>query len=81
MQVSQTFYQTRLKVRQTASLTAPLTVCVDPGFIPPAGSYASADLVIYVKYITDASAAVSYGATGKSCDYVQGPDTSTTADN
>jgi len=64
MAVTQTFYQTRLQVGQTASISSPVT-CVD--FNPPSQSYANADLVLYVRYTTDAS--ITYGATGKSCKY------------
>ena len=67
MAVTQVFYQTRLQVGQTASISSPL-FCVD--FSPPSQAYANADLVIYVRYITDA--AIAYGATGKSCKYYTG---------
>ena len=67
MQVTQEFYQNRLQVYQTASITAPAT-CVD--FSPGALTVATADIIIFVRYNTDAS--LSYGATGKSCQYFPG---------
>jgi hypothetical protein len=66
MLVAQTFYQTRLQVGQEATIYAPVT-CVD--FTTPlsaqSAGFASADLVIFVRYVTDAG--LTYGATGKSC--------------
>lgn len=50
MYVTQVFYQTRLQVGQTASISSP-TTCVD--FNPPSQTFANADLVLYVRYITD----------------------------
>ena len=79
MQVTQTFYQTRLQVSQTASITAPST-CVDftPSTTAQTSGYASADLVIFVRYITDSGQ--NYGATGKSCKYFPGTATSGSPD-
>lgn len=68
MAVTQIFYQSRLQVGQTASISSPAT-CVD--FAPPSQNFASVDLVIYVRYITDAGPG-GYGATGKSCKYYSG---------
>lgn len=59
----------RLKTAGLSLITVPL-YCVD--FAPSNGgsNIANHELVIFAQYVTDASK--SYGATGKSCDYVNG---------
>ncbi len=67
MLVAQTFYQSRLKVGSTASISSPDS-CAE--YVPANATYANADLVIYVRYTTDKNQ--GYGATGKSCKYFPG---------
>ena len=79
MQVTQTFYQTRLQVGQTAQILAP-AYCVDfaPTSTAQTSGYSNADLVIYVRYLTDKGQ--TFGAKGKSCKYFAGTATAAQPD-
>lgn len=68
MTVTESFYESRLKVYPLSSLKAPGT-CVDytPSQNDQLYGIGASDLHIYVLYVTDS--ALSYGATGGSCLY------------
>ena len=69
-----------MQVGQSATITAP-SLCSNytPSSTAQNSGFASADLVIFVLYLTDQGQ--SYGATGKSCKYVSGTATTSTPDN
>lgn len=67
--VAQQFYQTRIKAAQLSYVTIP-AYCVDFSPSNSGSQIANTELVIFAQYVSDASK--SYGATGKSCDYVSG---------
>lgn len=73
MLVVQSFFQTRIKVSTVSRVFAPST-CVDfsPSSNDVSNGISSSDLHIYVRYVTDNTAAFSYAATGLSCKYVTG---------
>jgi len=80
MLVTQVFYQTRLQVGQTAIIYSP-QICVDfnTSATDQNQGFSNKDLIIYVQYVTDPT--LSYGATGKSCNYFPGNPTSSSPDN
>lgn len=71
MLVVQNFLQTRIKVSTISRVFAPAT-CVDfsPSANDVSNGISASDLHIYVRYVTDNTAAFGYSATGKSCRYV-----------
>lgn len=69
MLVVQTFFQTRLKVSPVSRIFAPSS-CIDlpaPSSNDVSNGISASDLHIYVRYVTDNTAAFSYAATGASC--------------
>lgn len=79
MLVIQEYLQGRLQVTQVATVYSP-TTCVDfnTSAADQTNGFNDTDLVIYVRYLTDKG--ISYGATGKSCNYYPGTATSSTPD-
>ena len=69
MQVTEIFFENRLKVSTIARIYAPST-CQDfnPSSNDVSNGISSSDLHIYVRYVTDST--IGYGATGKSCKWV-----------
>jgi hypothetical protein len=65
--VTQHFYQTRLQAAPLTAITVP-SYCVD--FYPSnnGSTVNDTELLIFARYLTDPSK--SYGATGKSCDWI-----------